>query len=555
MPKIIILFFLLAALLTPPPAAGAIPADFPIASGHFYSQASGSSNPSMGFSITDDEDTPLWTWFKRLGGVPYLGYPSSRRFSLDGFTSQATQKFILQWRPEVSQVWLVNVFDLFHQRGLDDWLSKLRYIPPAPADASEAGLSWEDIKLHRWQLLDSNEAIKDRYWSDVDPLAHFGLPVSYKDVGIALVLRAQRAVFQQWKADVPWARAGQVTIANGGDLAKEIGIVPLEAAVAERAPVNTSPPQLAMVDAISMVRPAVVKVRSMGHAFLSGRAITLASGSGVIFDQRGYVLTNNHVVEDAEELVVELPDGRTLNGRLVGSDRRSDLAVIAVTAQSLPAALLGDSAFLVLSEPVAALGYSPVLPDALDITTGRITGVERQIWSSGGLLYDLLQTDAGLYPGFSGGPLINEWAEVIGIDTAVLTRRGSPDPSMGLAIAVDSAKPIIEELLAYGRVRRPWIGIGYRQINPLTAGAEGLPVGKGLHIERVEDGSPAAQAGLQGGHSITSFDGRRVEEIVDLVKALDRHRVGDEISIGVVKPDGSSATFSVVLGEVPPQYR
>lgn len=212
--------------------------DYPIPGGHFYTQANGSQpgQSLYGYSITDEADILFWSEFQRLGGVDALGYPISRRFLLDGFVCQATQKFVLQWRPESREVWFVNAFDLLYERGKDDWLLAFRQTPRHPGSAADAGLSWEAIKERHWRLLDLDREIKSFFESARDPLSQYGLPVSFSDMGNAMVLRAQRAVFQKWKVDVPWAPAGYITIANGGDLLKEAGMLPLDAVLPESPP-------------------------------------------------------------------------------------------------------------------------------------------------------------------------------------------------------------------------------------------------------------------------------------------------------------------------------
>ncbi|MGE5618305.1 MAG: hypothetical protein ACM3US_03515 [Sphingomonadaceae bacterium] len=217
--------------------------DYPIANGRFFTQANGSplGKSPYGYSITDDAGVLLWSEFQRLGGVDVLGYPVSRRFFMDGFISQATQKFILQWRPERREVWFVNVFDVLADRKKDDWLLAFRQTPRHPGSAADAGLSWERIVERHWRILDGDPKIKARFEADPDPLAHYGLPISLQDMGNAVVLRAQRAVFQRWKEDVPWAKAGEITVANGGDIAKEAGLLPLDATVPESPPVATLP--------------------------------------------------------------------------------------------------------------------------------------------------------------------------------------------------------------------------------------------------------------------------------------------------------------------------
>lgn len=217
-----------------PSTVVADPLDFDLPYGHFFKQANGKGGAGTGgFAITNADGVPFWDEFKRLGGVSALGYPASRRFQWDGFTCQAMQKVVFQWRPETGKVMFVNVIDIMHDRGLDTWLEVYRQTPPPFDTAADTGLTWDQVARRHWALLDVNQAIRARYWQDSDPLNHFGLPMSYADMGNCFVVRAQRAIFQYWKEDVPWAFRGQVTVANGGDLAKEAGLLPPTAIVPE----------------------------------------------------------------------------------------------------------------------------------------------------------------------------------------------------------------------------------------------------------------------------------------------------------------------------------
>ncbi len=213
------------------------PFDYDIPNGHFYLQANGLGGAgTSGYAVIDDAAAPFWSEFKRLGGVPAIGYPISRRFWWDGFLVQAFQRVVFQWRPEVGQVYFVNVFDRLSAAGKDDWLDSVRSTPHPFDNSADQGLAWDDIvKLHQ-SLLEKRPAIKKIYFSDTDPIQHFGLPMGAQDYDNVFVIRTQRAVFQQWKTDVPWARSGEVTIANGGDLAKELGMYPMQAITPEPGP-------------------------------------------------------------------------------------------------------------------------------------------------------------------------------------------------------------------------------------------------------------------------------------------------------------------------------
>ncbi len=219
--------------------------DYPITNGRFFTQANGypMGTRPYGYSITDEAGINFWSEFQRLGGVDVLGYPVSRRFLMDGFVCQATQKFVMQWRPELREAWFVNVFDVLRERGKDGWLYTYRQTPPHPGNDADSGLSWDAIKQRHWGILDADPKIKDYFESDRDPLAHYGLPIGYAEMGNVAVLRAQRAVFQRWKEDVPWAPAGYITVANGGDIAKEAGLVPLDATIVEAPPPAVSADQ------------------------------------------------------------------------------------------------------------------------------------------------------------------------------------------------------------------------------------------------------------------------------------------------------------------------
>ncbi|MCL5025020.1 MAG: hypothetical protein M1531_00760 [Chloroflexi bacterium] len=207
--------------------------------GHFYTQANGFSGIGRaGYLIVNDLPARFWDEFQRLGGVDELGYPASRRFVWDGFISQATQKQALQWRPERGQVAFVNVFDQLSKAGKDDYLLTVRQVPKPFDNSPDTGLPWDQVVARHLAYLDQDPAIKARYFADPAWLDHYGLPQSYGDFGNVFVVRAQRAVFQRWKVDVPWAKAGDVTIANGGDIAKELGLVPPEAAAPEPPPAS-----------------------------------------------------------------------------------------------------------------------------------------------------------------------------------------------------------------------------------------------------------------------------------------------------------------------------
>jgi len=202
--------------------------DWPIANGRFFTQTGGDTGG--GFAVTDDGGIPFWTTFQQLGGADVVGYPISHRFVWEGFTVQAFQRVVFQWNPNDEAVHFVNVFDRLGALGHDDWLLSTRQTPK-PIAIDEAGKTWDEIVQGRLALLDARPAIRDAYLGVAgDPIQMNGLPTSeIVDMGNHYALRAQRIVLQEWKEDVPWARAGAVTVALGGDIAKEVGLFPAEA--------------------------------------------------------------------------------------------------------------------------------------------------------------------------------------------------------------------------------------------------------------------------------------------------------------------------------------
>jgi hypothetical protein len=221
------LAFSLQSLLAHPTAALAHVPDFPIPGGHFYTQARGQGIESLtGYAISDADGIPFWSEYKRLGGIRGLGYPASKRFIWNGWAAQVVQRGILVWHPETARAELAHVMDDLSSAGYDGWLREFKSVPPPFDPHEEEGMTYEQVQARRLKFLDGNAQIKQRFmaernWQDV-----YGLPVSFDDTEQAWVLRTQRAVFQYWKVDVPWARKGTVTIAAGGDLAKEAGMLP-----------------------------------------------------------------------------------------------------------------------------------------------------------------------------------------------------------------------------------------------------------------------------------------------------------------------------------------
>jgi hypothetical protein len=230
------------ALALPAVAAEPPPLDWDVPGGHFYTQANGfpfGASP-MGYAITDEGGLLFWSEFQRLGGVARLGYPVSQRFAWGGFVTQLTQKAALQWRPELRRVYFANIFDDLSAAGKDPWLATVRSTPPPLAPDFDQGKKWNEVVANRLALLKARPGLERRYQAAADPLSLYGLPQSrVVDMGSHFAVRLQRAVLQEWKMDVPWAKAGEVTVANGGDVGKEAGLFPEKAMRPQAPPTGT----------------------------------------------------------------------------------------------------------------------------------------------------------------------------------------------------------------------------------------------------------------------------------------------------------------------------
>ncbi|MBE3574170.1 MAG: trypsin-like peptidase domain-containing protein [Firmicutes bacterium] len=292
------------------------------------------------------------------------------------------------------------------------------------------------------------------------------------------------------------------------------------------------------------VGPAVVQVntavRKVVSDFLGGpmEEDELGLGSGVIFDSRGLVLTNNHVIADASRISVLLPDGRTFRGRLVGSDPFTDLAVVQIVNPrgTLPVAPLGDSDLLQVGQPVVAIGNPYGF--SFSVTTGVVSALGRVLPVAGNYHVDLqglIQTDASINPGNSGGPLLNAAGEVIGLNTAIVQQA----QGIGFAIPINLARKVAADLIRYGRVIR--IGFSGGNLSPdlvdrihSEAGIR-LPVGQGVFVIDVLPDSPASRAGIQRGDIVTHANGQPVRQMEDLNVLVEKLGRGGHIRLAVVR--------------------
>lgn len=269
-------------------------------------------------------------------------------------------------------------------------------------------------------------------------------------------------------------------------------------------------------------------------------------GSAVIYSADGYLLTNNHVVEQAATVSVTLPNGRTYEARVVGSDPATDVAVIRIDATNLPVPAFAATAPAVGDE-VLAIGTPFGLTGT--VTQGIISALGRTVDTPNAPLANMLQTDAAVNPGNSGGALVDSQGQVVGINTAILSPSGTNN-GIGFAIPITAARSTADQLIANGSVEHGYLGIAGQTVDARTASLYRLGVDRGAFVVQVEPGSPADDAGLRRGDIIMAVDGQAVAAMDDLSVALITHRPGDTVSLTVSR-DGHELQLDAILGRAP----
>ncbi len=254
-------------------------------------------------------------------------------------------------------------------------------------------------------------------------------------------------------------------------------------------------------------------------------------GSGFIVDAKGHILTNYHVIAKAERVSVTLIDGRVLQGKIVGTCRTSDTAVVKIDGEKLEPIELGDSDQIRVGQRVFAIGNPFGLAGGPTVTSGVISAINRTIHSPEGSFRDLVQTDAAINPGNSGGPLIDIHGRVIAINTAIIPFA----QGIGFAIPINMAKACLNDILTYGATMRPWLGISGLTITEQIADHYDLPVERGVLVANVEVDSPADKAGIMQGDIILEFNGERVNCIEDLQSSIRERKPGDIVELLIVR--------------------
>jgi serine protease Do len=296
---------------------------------------------------------------------------------------------------------------------------------------------------------------------------------------------------------------------------------------------------------IARAMPSVVSVttETVVTSRFFGPQTERSAGSGIIIDDSGYIVTNNHVVESAESVYVELDDGRTFAADIVGTDPLSDLAVIKIEATDLPYAQWGSSSLLALGEWVIAIGNA--LGEGMSATEGIVSRLNVSVNVDGNVLYGLIQTTAAIVPGNSGGPLVNMAGEVIGISSVKIVAQGVE--GMGFAISSDEASLIIPDLIRHGRVTYPWLGVGLYTVDAALAVARNLTVDRGALIVELVANSPADAAGLRVDDVIIDFDGKQISSVADLVRAIRSSEISRDVEIVFVRGQDTRRTSARLI--------
>jgi serine protease Do len=290
--------------------------------------------------------------------------------------------------------------------------------------------------------------------------------------------------------------------------------------------------ELSTQELVSEVAPAVVSivVETVSYDWFRQAVPETGAGSGIIVNSDGYIVTNSHVVEGANEVTVTLSDARTFDATIVGTDAQTDLAVVKINASNLAYLHLLSNSLEQLSvlDPVVAVGNALALPGGATWTTGVVSNLGRSIEEENGVvLNDIIQTDAAINAGNSGGPLLDAAGQVVGINVAI----ASNAENIGFAISTDTIIPVVESLIAEGKVIRPWLGASVMTVTATIQQHYHLAVDAGALVISVTSGSPADEAGLRAGDVITKINEEDISTAVELTSCINSHQISDQIEM------------------------
>jgi len=311
--------------------------------------------------------------------------------------------------------------------------------------------------------------------------------------------------------------------------------------------------ETSIVNAVQLVGPAVVTVTGTipgQMTFFGQSASETVSGSGIFISDQGYILTNNHVIEDVQDIQVILSGGEEYPASLVGTDQYSDIAILKTEGDVPAVATLGNSDILSPGESVIAIG-SPLGEFVNTVTMGVVSATGRSIdTGSGYQIENLIQTDAAINQGNSGGPLVNLAGQVIGINTLIVrdSSSGTVAEGLGFAIPINTAQAVASQIIQYGHLARPYIGITYQSVTPEIAMVYHLPVQWGAYITRVSTSSSAGDAGLLVGDIITGINTTTIDESHSYLNILYTYKPGDMVTLEVIRND-QNLQIQVTLGE------
>ena len=328
-------------------------------------------------------------------------------------------------------------------------------------------------------------------------------------------------------------------------------------------PTDLDPEETVNVNVYKKALPSVVNIKSraVSYNFFYGLIPEEGAGTGFILDKEGHILTNFHVIANAQKVEVTLYNRKTVTAQVVGADRHYDLAVLKIDTPSLTPVTLGDSHNLQVGMKVFAIGNPFGLSGTM--TRGIVSSIRSIRGPSGDSIDEAIQTDAAINPGNSGGPLLNSRGEVIGINSLIFTGGAEQSAGIGFAIPINTAKAVLNDLVTFGRVRRPSLGISGLPIGPELAEQLGLSADYGVLIMQVNPGSAADRAGLRGGNQrallgntpiilggdlIVAIDGENIEDMQDMSSALNKHKAGDSVTVTIYRGK-KKLDVKVSLGE------